>query len=229
MPKTSVATPPVELLRTVNHFARLAPPALEALGAIAIARHYQAGATIFWEGDPATGLFVVEDGCVKICRHSVEGREYILHLLYCGETFNDVGALDGGTNPATAIAYTDAWVWTLPRTALIAVAERHPDVSWALLESMARRARILVAKVEDLSMRSVKGRLARLLLEQAEHNDVAALPRLLTQEEMANQLGTVREMVGRALRNLADEGVISFDRHRIAILDVERLEVEATL
>lgn len=227
MSKTRVTTPPVELLRSVAAFSRLSPPTLDALAAIAIPRHYAAGTTIFCEGDPATGLFVIEEGCVKICRHSVGGREHILHLLNPGETFNDVAAMDGGDNPATAIAFTDATVWTIPRPALIAVTERHPELAWALIESMARRARYLVAKVEDLSMRSVKGRLARLLLEQAAHNDAEALPRLLTQEEMANQLGTVREMVGRALRSLADDGIIVFDRHQIAVVDAERLAREA--
>jgi CRP-like cAMP-binding protein len=111
----------------------------------------------------------------------------------------------------------------IPRPELMRLAGQHPELAWALIESMARRARYLVAKVEDLSMRSVKARVARLLLEQAAQHEQEALPRLLTQEEMANQLGTVREMVGRALRNLADEGVIAFDRHYITILDVERL------
>jgi CRP/FNR family transcriptional regulator len=229
MSKSSTTASPVELLRTVPYFERLSPPALETLAAIAIARHYLAGTTIFCEGEPAVGMFVIGDGCVKICRHSVEGREHILLLLHRGDTFNDVAAMDGGDNPATAIAYTDAVVWTIPRPQLISVTEKYGELTWALLESMARRTRHLVAKVEDLSTRSVKGRLARLLLEQAESNDVEAIPRLLTQEEMANQLGTVREMVGRALRSLADDGILKFDRHHITILDVERLTDEARL
>lgn len=217
----------LEFLRAVPYFARLSAPALEALAAVAIERSYASGATIFWEEEPATGLFVIEEGCIKICRHSVDGREHILHLLYGGDTFNDVAAMDGGCNPATAVALTDAVVWTIHRADLMRVSERYPELAWALVESMARRARYLVAKIEDLSMRSVKGRLARLLLEQALRSENDALPRLLTQEEMANQLGTVREMVGRALRTLADEGVLKFDRHRITILDVERLTMEA--
>ena len=225
MPKPPVTA--VNLLRSVPYFANLAQPTLDALAAIAIKRTYLAGSTIFWEGDAAIGLFVIEAGSVKICRHSADGREYILHVLYASETFNDVAAMDGGLNPATAIAHTDAVIWTIPRPDLIRVADQHPQLAWALVESMARRARLLVAKVEDLSMRSVKGRLARLLLEQAVRSDTEAVPRLLTQEEMANQLGTVREMVGRALRSLADDDMIAFDRHHITILDAERLTFEA--
>ena len=92
---------------------------------------------------------------------------------------------------------------------------------------MASRARYLVGLVEDLAMRNVRGRLARLLLEEAEGTERRTVPRMLTQEEMAARLGTVREMVGRTLRSMAASGLIEFDRHRIVILDPERLAEEA--
>lgn len=211
------------VFRSVPYLAPLSPATLHALIGVAVERTYEAGRPIFWEGEPVSGLFVIADGIVKISRHSVDGREHILHLLRGGDTFNDVAALDGGANPATATAYTAATIYAIPRDRLKTIADQHSDLSWALIESMARRARHLVAMVEDLSMRSVKGRLARLLLEQAQANETGAVPRLLTQEEMASHLGTVREMVGRALRSLAAEGIIEFDRHRIMVLDEERL------
>lgn len=226
--RLTTAPPTPERLRAVAHFAEVSPPALRVLADIIHVLHYDAGKAIFWEGEPATSLFVVVEGAVKICRHATDGREHILHLLQPFDTFNDVGALDGGDNPATAIAHSDATVWSIPRVDLIRIAQAHPELSWALLEAMARRARHLVAKVEDLSMRSVKGRLARLLLEEAsKEGDEDIVPRHLTQEEIANQLGTVREMIGRALRNLADDGIIVVDRHQIKILDVKQLTDEA--
>ena len=155
------------------------------------------------------------------------GREYILHMVQPGGTFNDVAVLDGGPNPATATAHTDALVWRIDRADFHRIVDRHPDLAWALLEDLAGRARFLVGLVEDLSMRSVRGRLARLLLEEGEAQQTDVVPRLLTQEEMAARLGTVGEMVGRTLRSLAADGIIEFDRHRIVILDPERLAQEA--
>jgi CRP-like cAMP-binding protein len=210
-------------LQSVSYLAGLGSHILAELASIAGERSYAAGQVIFWEGEPVAGLYLVAEGIVKISRYSTEGREHILHLIHTGDTFNDVAALDGGPNPATATAYTRATIYMIPRHNLRSVVERYPDLAWALIESMARRARYLVNMVEDLSMRSVKGRLARLLIEQAEVNQAGAVPRLLTQEEMASRLGTVREMVGRALRSLAAEGIIEFDRHRIVVLDAERL------
>lgn len=210
-------------MQSVSYLAGLGADILTDLASVACERSYVAGQVIFWEGEPVVGLYLVAEGIVKISRYSTEGREHILHLIQTGDTFNDVAALDGGPNPATATAYTNATIYMIPRHHLRVVVERYPDLAWALIESMARRARYLVNMVEDLSMRSVKGRLARLLIEQAEANHSGAVPRLLTQEEMASRLGTVREMVGRALRSLAAEGIIEFDRHRIVVLDAERL------
>lgn len=215
------------LWRTVAWLQGLPEPVVAELAAAAVPARYHAGTTIFWEGDPVNGLYLVAQGTVKICRYSKDGREHILHFMQAGDTFNDVAALDGGPNPATAIAHSDVVVWRLPRPALHAVVDRHPDLAWALIESLARRARFLVGQVQDLAMRNVRGRLAKLLLEQAGDND--SVPRFLTQEEMAARLGTVREVVGRSLRSLAADGILEFDRHRIVILDPERLAEEAEL
>jgi len=231
---TALFDPPIrprsavhDLLRQVRCFAKLSPEVIDALAAVAVYLPYAASETIFLEGDPAIGLFVLEKGLAKISRVSLDGREYIMHLVGPGETFNDVGAMDGGPNPATATAQTDAIVWRISRADLQRIARRHPELLWAFVEDMASRARYLVGLVEDLAMRNVRGRLARLLLEEATGTELRTAPRMLTQEEMAARLGTVREMVGRTLRSMAASGLIEFDRHKIVILNPERLAAEA--
>ncbi len=215
------------LLRTVPYLQELEEPILRALLAVASRREYESGQMIFNEGEPTAGLFFIEQGRVKISRFSAEGREHILHILESGDSFNDVSVLDGGPNPATAIAFDDASVWHISRGALHGLADQHPALAWALIENVAKRARFLVGLIEDLSMRTVKGRLARLLLEQAKANQSDELARDLTHEEMASHLGTVREMIGRALNSLAAARIIEIERHRIKIVDVERLTQEA--
>ncbi|RME47901.1 MAG: Crp/Fnr family transcriptional regulator [Chloroflexi bacterium] len=218
---------PLPLLRQVPYFRNQADEVLEALASVAIRLQFPPEAIIFTQDEPAGGLFVVEKGQVKITRISREGREHILHLIYPGDTFNDVAVLDGGPAPATAIARGDVVVWCIRRTDLQRLCERYPTLAWSLIESIAARARHLVRLAEDLATRNVRGRLAHLLLEEAKRFETDEVPRMLTQEEMAARLGTVREMVGRALRSLAGDGIIEFDRHRIVILDPERLQEEA--
>ena len=222
--------PDPNLLRRVPYFSGLSDDVLAALAAAAVQRRYGRGQVIFLEGDPCAGLYVVAEGEAKIFKLSPQGREQILHRLGPGETFNDVAVLDGGPNPASAAAITDVAVCIITRADIQRIAQSHPALAWALIESIARRARHLVAMVEDLSLRSVKARLARLLLAEAGRSDGASeidRSHMVTQAELAARLGTVREMIGRALRDLADERLIVFDRHRIVIADRERLAAVA--
>ncbi len=219
----------VDLLRRVSYLQDQPQPVLEALAAAALPLTFTAGEIIFVQEEPSLGVYVVDRGEVKISRLSRDGRELVLHLLHTGETFNDIAAFDGGPNPATATAGTDCLVWLIRRSDLKQIAMHHPGLAWALIESAARRARYLLTLVEDLGMRSVRGRLARLLLTEACAYNADAIPRLLTQEDMAARLGTVREVVGRTLRSLAADGIIAFDRHRIVILDAQRLAAEAEI
>jgi len=215
------------ILSQVPYLAGLSAQIFAALGEVAIRRRVDAEGIIFWEGEPCAGLYVVESGVVKVLRMSKDGREQIVTMIHPGDTFNDVAALDGGPNPATTIAHTETVVWCIQRDDLRHIVNRYPPLAWALIASMAKRTRHLIGLVEDLSLHSVKSRLARLLLAQAQANESDDVPRLLTQEEMASRLGTVREMVGRSLRSLATDGILEFDRHRIVILDADRLTAEA--
>src|SRR5512139_2724584 len=219
------------LLRRVPYFAQLPERVLAALAAACVERRYDRGQVIFLEGEPCAGLHIVSVGEVNVFKLSPQGREQILHRFRPGDTFNDVAVLDGGPNPASAAAMTEAGLWVITRNEMQRLAQAHPALAWALLESIARRARHLVAMVEDLSLRSVKSRLARLLLAEADRGAKGHASRMgeldrsqmVTQAEMAARLGTVREMIGRALRELADDGLIKFDRHRIVIVDREGL------
>ncbi len=226
-PERAGSSDTLHLWSQVNYLATLPPSVVEALAAVATRRSFRAGEMLFIEGEPVAGLFLVESGRVKVSRFSREGREHTLHLVGPGATFNDVAALDGGPNPATAIAIDDAIVWRIDRADLHRVAVAQPSLAWALIESIARRTRDLVATVQDLAMRNVRGRLARLLLEQAEAAERGDPPESMTQEDMAARLGTVREVIGRALRALAADGIVEVDRNRIMVLDRVRLEDEA--
>ncbi len=211
-------------------FLKSAPTeAILALAKSATSHTYLREEVIFLEGEPTAGLFLVATGVIKICRYSKDGREHILHFIQRGDTFNDVSVMDGGPNPATAVAHTDVTLWRIERADLQAAVVRDPALAWAMIENLARRARLLVSTVQDLAMRNVRGRLARLLLDQAEASERGATPTPLTQEEIAHHLGTVREVIGRTLRALAADGLIAIERQQIVIVDRARLSEEAEI
>ncbi len=219
-------------LRAVPYFAALDGWIVREIARCTRRETYQSGEMIFMEGDPCAGLFLIQTGLVKIYKLSAEGREQTLHALGPGQSFNEVAVLDGGPNPANTTAVDATVVLRLPREDIRELAYRHPALAWAMLEHIARRARFLVSVVEDLGLRSVKARLAKLLLEEAQRSaDAGSVERsqLLTQHEMASRLGTVREMIGRALRSLVQDGAIRIDRHRIEVIDRAELEAQAQL
>jgi len=126
------------------------------------------------------------------------------------------------------MALEPTWVLIIDRPSMVDLLERYPALSRAVIENLASRARHLVSLVEDLSLRTVVGRLAKLLLEQAtEEVDLEEVPRGLTHAQMAARLGTVREVITRSLHKLEDERIIKIERHRIIILDREALEDKA--
>ncbi len=196
-------------LRRVSFARSLGEPVLRALASIAVERRVERGTIITLEGEPAEAMFLVIAGRVKVVRHSVEGREQIMHVVEPGDHFNTVPMFDAGACPATTEALLPTTLLMLERMALLDLIQRYPELATALLREFAGRLRMLVGLVEDLALHTVHGRLARLLLQQAEAAEQGEPAPPMTQAEMAAHLGTVREMVGRTLKSFEAAGLIA--------------------
>jgi len=214
------------LLRRVSFCAGLPEPIVTALVAIAAPLHRPAGSLIQIEGDPADVMYIVARGRVKIARIGANGREQVLNVIPAGGHFNTVPIFDGGPCPANAEAIEDVDLLALPREALLGVVEQHPPLALALLKEFTGRLRHMVNLVDELALHSVQGRLAGLLLAQAAAAERGEVVPPLTQAEMAAQLGTVREMIGRTLKGFETLGLIRLERGQIAILDRAGLETQ---
>lgn len=219
---------PDDLLTRIPYFADLPASAQQAIRGAWRRQVVAAGTLLFSEGEPSAGLYAVAAGRVRVFKLSADGREQGLHVMGPGETFNDISALDGGSNPASALALEPTILYLLDPVTLTDLMIREPTLARAIVTFLAERVRFLVNKVEALAFHSVSARLARLLLEQAatqEATDEVALERQrwLTQQELAAQLGTAREVVGRVLRQFVGQGLIEMDRNRIVLLDSETL------
>jgi CRP-like cAMP-binding protein len=201
-------------------------------------RTYEAGQMIVLAREPTRAVYLVLRGEVRIERSSLQGREYVLHSLGPGQCFNLASALDGGYNLATVRASTRVVTYALPVDTFRHIVSEHPDLSLALLQHMASRVRGLSDTVEDLALHTVRTRLARCLLsypdgpghargEGREANGRGPSPRYMTQGEIAAQIGTVRDVVGRTLRVFSREGLIRRERGRVVITDLPGLRREA--
>ena len=213
-------------LRRVSFCADIPDAVLAALAAIAMPLHRPAGSFVQFEDDPADAMYVVIAGRVKILRTAAGGREQVLNIIPPGGHFNTVAMFDGGRCPASAQALTDVELLVLPRLALVQVVEQQPALALALLGEFTGRVRHLVNLIDELALHTVQGRVAGLLLEQAQAAQREQGQPALTQADMAARLGTVREMVGRALKTFEGLGLIRIDRGAITILDRAGLERE---
>jgi CRP/FNR family transcriptional regulator len=188
-----------------------------------VQRSYERGDFVFHEGDDCDGLYIVKSGRVRVYKISPEGREQVLLVAEPGEAFNEVPVFDGGPNPASVEALEPTVLLLLPKSALLSVAEAEPEVGRAFTKVFASHLRRLALLVEDLSFKTVTGRVARILLDQLPASADGSPPRRLTQREIAAMAGTAREVVARALKALEQQGAIRIERGRIVVADRELL------
>src|SRR5512136_1475644 len=217
----------VDLLKGIPYFAGLDEADLEAVGSRMFEQSVERGDMILLEEDPSEVVYFVVSGAVKVFKTSIEGKEQILCLLRAGESFNDVPILDGGANLASAIAMTPVVLYGMTRTDIEELLRENPRVAMNVIRVLSKKVRHFVSMVEDLSFRDVTSRVAKLLLDYAtDHGgpeEGAERPRL-TQQEMAAMVGTAREVVGRSLKVLEEEGAIRMDRHRIVVTNRKALK-----
>jgi len=223
----------VQTLSDLPLFSKLGNDALREIVPYIHERTCSSGEVILLEGEPCQAVYFVVQGVVRNYRLSPEGREHVLAYLGPGEPFNLVPALDGGPYLATVDAVTDTTLYTILCEHFRRIMRDHHEVALAVMERLAAEVRRLSDMVEDLALHTVRTRLARFLLAHAlaelgEVADGKQPPKRWTQEEVAAQIGTVRDVVGRVLRTFADDGLIRRERGRIVVVDRESLEREAT-
>jgi CRP-like cAMP-binding protein len=214
----------VEVLSQLSFFAGLGEGDLLEIAAYVHECTFSPGQVIILEGEPCQAVYFVAHGVVRAIRLSLEGREQVLAYLRPGESFNLVPALDSKPNLATVDAVTEATLYTISCQRFHQIMRGHHEVALAVLEHLAAEVRHLSDMVEDLALHTVRTRLARFLLAQAEGT---RHPKRWTQEEIAAHIGTVRDVVGRTLRGFANDGLIRRERGQIVVLDREGLEREA--
>lgn len=216
-----------EQLSKIVYFEDLRAEDLQTLAQSSMTRTFEAGQTIFHEGDAAIGLWIIETGSIKISRLNVEGTEHILHILGIGDTFNDIAALGAGHNPANAVALSDGTVHVIPSAGLMQLIETNGQFALKVVRILAQRVRSLVGQIENLALYSVIVRLARFLLKQSEDPNLSGPG--VTRTVIAAHLATTPQTISVALREIEATQAIQFDRHQIIILDKEKLRTIAML
>lgn len=221
------------LLRQIPVFSRLTDDAITRLAAACVERTVSAGTVLFTAGEESRGLYVVASGGVRIYQVSSEGREQVLHLEGPGQAVAELPLFDGGAYPASAITMEDSQLVFLPRAAFESVYMSDPESARVIIRALGQRLRHLVQVTETLAFRDVASRLALLLVRYAESGGQqtdAGLEIVLgrTREALAMEIGTARESVSRAFRQLQKKGlVLPASGKRLVIPDLQKLRTIA--
>ena len=229
MPDSPSAIAPI--LAKVPIFSGLADNELAFLAQRAVQRHYSAGEIIFGEGDPCTGLYVVESGQVRIFKSSAGGREQVLSIEGPGSSIAELPVFDGGSYPASGAAISPATLLFVSKQDFQALCLAHPQVALKVLRVVGARLRRLVGIIEELSFTTVRHRLATYLLRLAQREgkptpDGIEIVLPASNQELASQIGTVRELVSRNLSRLQAQALLKIDGRSVILLDVKALEGE---
>lgn len=218
-------------LAQVGLFTGLSEGELTFLAQRAVPRKFSAGEIVFSEDDPCAGMYVVESGHIRIFKTSAGGREQVLGIDGPGSSVAELPVFDGGNYPASVSAVEDSTLLFISKQDFQALCITHPQVALKVLRVVGARLRRLVGIIEELSFTTVRHRLAAFLvrLAQREGTRIAegieiTLP--ASNQELASQIGTVRELVSRNLSRFQQEKFIQMDGRRIVIANLKALESE---
>ena len=226
-----LSDPQKQALSKVSLFSGLSENEMGFVADRVIPRKYTASQIVFNEGDPCSGLYVVASGHVRIYKTAANGREQVLSIDGPGSSVAELPVFNGGNYPASVAAIEDATLLFVSKRDFQELCLTHPQVALKVLRVVGTRLRRLVGIIEELSFTTVRHRVAALLLRLADNERkgdgdsvVVMLPD--SNQGIASQIGTVRELVSRNLSRLQAEGLIDIDGRKVTIRDRRGLQAE---
>ena len=222
-----------QILRQTPLFTGLSDAEMAALAVRVTRQRFDRGELLFNEGDRCQGLYLVANGKIRIFKLSPSGREQILAVEGPGSSFAELPVFDGGTYPASASALEDAEVLFISRKDFHGLCLQHPEVGLKVIAVVGARLRRLVGIIEELSFTTVRQRLIAVLLrlartdgKRSKEGVVIEMPK--SHQDLAAELGTVRELISRNLGRLEAEGYLDVEGRKIIVKDLTGLEQEQT-
>ena len=214
-----------KLLSSVSYFKNLSPKELLRIINSGQLKRFRKDKYIYYKSEPAAGMFVLFSGKVHLCNYGCDGQSQIFSTIEPVTMFNEVTAIDGGGNPATAIAVKDCLTWNIGFDDFENLVKKFPDpvVGLAMMRVLAGRTRELIDLCGDLSFRTVVSRCAKLLLELSDHGANNINRHDFPLADLSALLATAPESVSRSLSWLDKQGFINTNRSHISVKNVDEL------
>jgi CRP/FNR family transcriptional regulator len=224
----------IEFIRQIPFFGQLDQASLEPLSCVFQRSHFRKNQILFVEGMPATTLYFVLSGRVKVYRSTTDGREQILHLVKSREPVAIVPFFDRGPYPATAEVIEDGELIYLAAADFDRITDQYPFIMRDILKVFARRLRQAQETIASLGLRDAQSRVANLLHQLAHQHgtptDAGVQMDLdLTRQDLGSFVGVSRETTTRILNQFKKEGLIDINGTLITLRDENGLLAYRTL
>ncbi len=207
------------MLKNIPLFADLDDAELEFLSRRAVTRKFPRNAVFMTEGDYSDSLYCILSGRVKVYLNDDEGKEVILNVQGPGEYFGELALLDSGPRSASVMALEKCRLSVISKADFEEFLDNHAAAQKKIMLGMVKRLRALTENVRTLALLDVYGRVARVLLQLARPvGDVLVINEELRQQDIANRVGSSREMVSRVLKDLREGGYIEIDENRHIVI-----------
>lgn len=197
------------MLADIALFAGLSQEALVTVEGYMVGKSYRKNTIVVEKGDDAASMYIILSGSVKVFIADNEGKEIILNILEPGEYFGELALLGKPERTASVIALEDSKMLMITKTAFTECLNRNPEIALNLIGGLVCRINSLIQKVSDLGLKDVYGRITSLLGQRAQLENGKLVTGRLTQQQIANEVGSTRETVTRILKELKIGGYLS--------------------
>lgn len=206
------------MLENIPLFSGLSSTALAEIEQHGTVKSFKKNALVINQDDETYSLYVILSGRVKVFISGEDGREAVLNHQSAGDYFGDLALIDKQPRVASVMTAEASRFMIISREDFMACLSKNPEIAINLIKPMTSRMRMLAKNVSNLALLDVYGRVARVLLEQAEEQeDGEMITEKLTQQEIADMVGASRAMVSRILKDLKVGGYISVNKKQITI------------
>lgn len=212
-------------LRCCQLFSGLPAEDLSTIAAFTVTQTLAKGDYLFHEGEPARGCYLVQSGAINVHRVSAAGKEQVIHVFRSGESFAEASLASPTGYPANARAVESSTILLIPKTPILSLIGRRPDLALRMLGSMSAHLRVLVGMLDDLTLKDVETRFLNWLLKRCGAAAVGAAVVELgsTKRVLAAELGTSSETLSRTLAKLRDGGLLEIKGATLRVRDVTEI------
>jgi CRP/FNR family transcriptional regulator, cyclic AMP receptor protein len=218
----------VASIRRVPLFRDFADDEAAAVAATVTDRHYGKHQFIVREGDPGDTFFILVKGSISVCRIAPDGRETILSILKEGDFFGEMSMFDSSLRSASIKTLTEVEVGAIRQADFLILLDRNPRIGRSLVIALSERLRAANALIAATTSQDIRARLASLLLNLGDQfgervDNGTRITLRLTNQEMANMIGTTRETVNRTLNRFWDDKLVDMRTAHVVIVEPDRL------